>query len=167
MPLGCQKRQLKTDQKINQKIYVFWMDFGVVFGLLLDSKSNEKRTLIFLSFFVWILDDFWDVFWEPNRIKKSMEFRTPFLINFCWFFNNFWVDFGCVKWMAEIIFHVFQHCPYGANPGVKFSVRSKFGEGLGPSPPLSGHPFWAILVPLRSPNGAKALTKSTKNLIIF
>ena len=56
---------LKTDQKIIQKIYDFWMDFEVVLVVFLAPKFNEKKTLIFLLFFGLILDDFWDVSLEP------------------------------------------------------------------------------------------------------
>ena len=108
------------------------MIFCWILGWLLDhfwlQNSMKKKRLIFWLFFGWILDHFWDVFWEPNRIKKSMEFRTPFLINFCWFLDNFLMDFEVRKVAAEMfIFELFQPCPYGVNPGLKFSVRSQSG----------------------------------------
>ena len=83
------KTSLKTDQKNIKNIYDFWMDFGVAFGSLLVPKFDEKNHCFFDCFFGWILDDFWDVFWEPNRIKKSMEFMTPFSVNFYGFWTTF------------------------------------------------------------------------------
>ena len=74
------------------------------------------------------------------------------------------MDFECQKWIAQIgFFDDFQRCLYGAIPGVKFSVRGPVGSNLmSKLRDILGY-FGALGLP----NGAKILTKSIKNLIIF
>ena len=131
------------------------MIFCWILGWFLDHfwlQNSMKKRLIFLLFFWWIFIDFWDAFWEPNRIKKSMEFMTPFSVNFYGFWIIFWWILGsktCGESVAKM-----SRIPRGSPRGSQDPQRLPFG--------WLGLPFWATLVPLGSPNGAKTVPNPSK-----
>ena len=84
-----------------------------------------------IAFLVDFFYDFWDDFWEPDRIKKLMEFMTPFSVNFFVFWTIFFWILGSGKLRQKCIFLSLVNLgrtepiqdsssPYRANLGLPF-----------------------------------------------
>ena len=78
------------------------------------------------------------------------------------------MDFEVRKVEAKMfIFELSQPCPYGANPGVKFSVRNQIWGGFGALPPPGGRAGLGIFVAVGGAKWAKNRTKPNKKVLIF
>ena len=138
--------------------------------------------------FGWILGWLLDHFWFQNSMKKTIDFLIVFWIDFGWFlgcllgaklhqkidgiqdtiFDQLLLIFGPFFhgfWVSKVVSQnrLFWASSILAVRAFHWDSRDPPGAPFG----WPGLPFWATLVPLGSPNGAKTLPKSIKHLIIF